>query len=605
MSAAAPFKVKALFEYKSPHDDDLNFPANQIITVTEEEDSDWYIGEYADASGQQHSGLFPKNFVERYEPIAPPRPTRATRPKQAEAPTQPEQQATTPEPTPPQAASVDQVQPEQQSQSPVDQRPPAVEQQADPGPATQPVVSAAPAAAKKPPPPVAEKSSTFRDRIAAFNKQSAPPVAPFKPGGTAAFIKKPFVAPPPARNAYVPPPREPTVQKVYRRDEDPEIAERQKQDQEDAENAGLTAATDQEDGEAPKAVSLKERIALLQKQQMEQAARRSEQPIKEKPKRPAKKRTESYDDQETPARDSLDTESGEAQGLDSMESSRAFSARRLSKGSKLAEEPMEREMFSDTNDADQSAAGDTTEDAEAADMSVEEDGHVARSQSLVASPPPHEAGGEEHETEQVEEDEEGEAEEEDDLDEETRHQNALRERMAKLSGGMGMGAMFGPPGGMAMPGMGGLPARKKPPPPERRSKDEDETPISPPHRIPIVPSPGMRMPEQAAPAGPARSLSNSGAHDDESDSDEPKFTSHAEGPPHQSSGRRFPYTHSKSLVRKPVGSSRRNDCLAASHPSYGGINAYFSEAFALQWIQSVLENYVQSGSINMVTNAEL
>src|ERR1700743_2794730 len=83
--ATSPFKVKATHEYKSEHEDDLNFAEGQIITVTEEEDADWYIGEYTDASGEHRSGLFPKNFVERYDPPPPPRPTRS-RPKPADAP---------------------------------------------------------------------------------------------------------------------------------------------------------------------------------------------------------------------------------------------------------------------------------------------------------------------------------------------------------------------------------------------------------------------------------------------------------------------------------------------------------------------------------------
>ena len=72
-------------------------------------------------------------------------------------------------------------------------------------PATKP----APAMAAKAPPPVAEKPSSFKDRIAAFNKTAAPPIAPFKPGGqgnTTGFVKKPFVAPPPSKNSYIPPP---------------------------------------------------------------------------------------------------------------------------------------------------------------------------------------------------------------------------------------------------------------------------------------------------------------------------------------------------------------------------------------------------------------
>lgn len=54
-----PFKVKAIFEYKSDYEDDLSFPVGQLITVTEVEDEEWYTGTY---NGK--SGMFPKNFVE-------------------------------------------------------------------------------------------------------------------------------------------------------------------------------------------------------------------------------------------------------------------------------------------------------------------------------------------------------------------------------------------------------------------------------------------------------------------------------------------------------------------------------------------------------------
>src|SRR5215469_15855033 len=99
-----PFKVKAAYEYKSAHEDDLNFSVGQIITVTEEEDEDWYIGQYTHVSGETKSGLFPKNFVERYEPAPPPRPARAARPRPAEAP--PPTQIEEPSEPEPQAAPI-------------------------------------------------------------------------------------------------------------------------------------------------------------------------------------------------------------------------------------------------------------------------------------------------------------------------------------------------------------------------------------------------------------------------------------------------------------------------------------------------------------------
>ena len=106
---AALFRVKALYEYTSPHEDDLTFDAGQVITVTEEEDEDWYGGEYTDANGAKQEGIFPRNFVEKIEPTAPPRPARA-RPKKdsAEAPKSPEAVAA---PTPAVAAAAPESEP--------------------------------------------------------------------------------------------------------------------------------------------------------------------------------------------------------------------------------------------------------------------------------------------------------------------------------------------------------------------------------------------------------------------------------------------------------------------------------------------------------------
>jgi myosin tail region-interacting protein MTI1 len=589
---ALPFKVKALFEYNSPHEDDLNFPVNQIITVTEEEDDDWYIGEYTGASGDTVSGLFPKNFVERYEPVAPPRPTRAPRPKQAEAAPAPAPQPSAPEPLAPQSPPVKQFQHEEPP-APVEQPAPAsapvpapVEVRPEPPPAPKPE-PAVPATTKKPPPPVAEKPSSFRDRIAAFNKQSAPPIAPFKPGGAppSTFVKKPFVAPPPSRNAYVPPPREQVQPKIYRREEDPEITEKQRQDQEDAEKAGLAPAAGQEE-EAPKTVSLKERIALLQKQQMEQAARRAEHSHKEKPKRPPKKRTESYEAQEAAGRDSIDTEGAEQPHRESVESGRA---RRPSKGPKTPEElPKEREMFSDANDADQSAAGETTEDADGSSTSVEEDDHKAHDTTHLAPSHQPDVGDEEDETE--------EAEEEDELDEEARHQQALRDRMAKLSGGMGMPGMFG---AMPMPGMGAVPRKKKPTLERRDIEETEDAPASPHQRVPMVPIPGMgriMSPESTEPAASKEDEEEehpiTGGHEPEEvpDIEDIQATSPRErGVPPTPQGRHLCQVCCKALTRKPLDPFQRRRVHAYHRTHDGTSDGYHSEMFALNWILGAYE----------------
>jgi myosin tail region-interacting protein MTI1 len=470
--AAPPFKVKASYDYNSPHEDDLSFSVGQIITVTEEEDAEWYVGEYTDASGETQTGLFPKNFVERYEPAPPPRPVRAARPKPTEK--APEQSIKEPEP---------EVQSAPTPQAPISTPAAAPPPESRPQPTSPPVTKAAEPPAPKPapapqgaksPPPVSEKPSSFRDRIAAFNKPAAPPIAPFKPAGlgTSDFIKKPFVAPPPSRNAYVPPPtRELPPQKLYRREEDPEIAERQAEDLENAQKAGLVPTGEQEETEeAPKAVSLKERIALLQKQQMEQATRRTEI-VKEKPKRPPKKRTESHEADEAGDRGDIPTSEPVPRGSSDLDREQHHEAiRKIPKAPKPVEP-----SFTDGNEADQSAAGETTEDAEGASTGIDE-AEEPRPVKQAAT-----------ETEHGEDEE---STEEEDVDEETKHQMALRERMAKLSGGFGMPGMFGPPGGMPIMGMGGAsaPAKKKKPTERKTDTAEEASPVA---QAPRIPMPGI------------------------------------------------------------------------------------------------------------------
>lgn len=538
---APPFKVKAVYEYTSPHEDDLHFPNGQIITVTEEEDDDWYSGEYVDAEGVKQEGIFPRNFVEKYEPQAPPRPVRSARPKK-----EVEQAAPAQPPTPEQAPSpvVAELAPEPVPEPIVAETPVTVEEvvettplQIEPSAPAAPKqvekaaapAQAAPKAAAAPPagrsPPAAESdkpTGSFRDRIAAFNKSAAPPPAPFKPGGLgggSSFIKKPFVPPPPSKNAYIPPPRDTPVAKIYRREEDPEIAARENENQESAEKAGLAASGQEGEEEQPKPTSLKERIALLQKQQAEQAARHADAAQKkEKPKRPVKKRTDSQ-----PVGEQLDSEevplekqeSHETVGRQSIDSSRDETARqqpqrrKSSKGPPVIPAPA---VEADGNDADMSGAGDETEEP---DTGLE-DSDAKPSVKSQAPPPPargpvapaHEAdvGDEEDVASDREEAEEGEDEEEENVDPEVRRKEEIRARMAKMSGGMGMHGMFGPPGGMPMPmaGAGAAPKKKKAASGDSRPSgeygyDESSPTSSRAPQVPIMALPGLskvRTPEE-------------------------------------------------------------------------------------------------------------
>lgn len=512
------FKVKALYEYSSPHEDDLNFPVGQIITITEEEDEDWYTGEYLDEAGAKHEGIFPRNFVEKYEPVAPPRPTR-TRPKKEPEPAAEEVAAPPEEPAPPAfspkaAAAPEPAHEEEQPVSPPPlpteprspiaaaaprAREPEPELPASPpsAPAAEPAPQSPPKAApaKKGPPPVTQKpaSSSFKDRIAAFNKSAAPPIAPFKPAGlggasgSSSFIKKPFVAPPPKGNTYVPVQRNAPVAPVYRRDEDPEIKEREAENEETAQKAGLLPTESNEgDEDQPKPLSLKERMALLQKQQQEQAQRHAEAAAKrEKPKRPAKPRMPSHepaasegaDEEEVAQPPPLDrTDTGGTGGRESIDESHpprvpAQPRRKPSHGP----EPR------DGNEADMSGAGETTEDQ--ADLTERDDSdEKPRRPSRVAT--------ESAATEEAqEEDDEEEEEEEDEEAKEFRRKEELRARMARLGGGMGMPGMFG------MPVPGGAPSlppkKKKPSASSDRRPSEDSQPLASPIQAPPVP---MMMP---------------------------------------------------------------------------------------------------------------
>lgn len=537
-----PFRVRAIYEYLSEHDDDLSFPNGQIICVTEEEDADWYYGEYDDNTGGKHKGLFPRNFVKAYEPETPPRPSRWSRSKKD-------------------LESVGLVnEGDAKSQSgPASHAPPEVDFGREPQeklaavgesashglPTSAETTKASEESSKT---NVANKSlianpakpesisgpekpviGSFRDRINAFNKPAAPPVAPMKHGGLGAaggsnFIKKPFVAPPPSKNAYVHLPPGPPLQKPYRRDEDPEITGDSANTNAVEQSVGsprLADATAEED--IPKPTSLKDRIALLQKQQMEQAARLSEAAQKkEKPKRPPKKRMESQDrismQDDQAEHDSLERmNSGETSGRPSMDipgddllTGPVHNVRQQKSrnATPLASPSIKvpREFLSDANDADQSGAGDTEDGDE---FSTGRDDSDSKPRHKTNAPPrkPAQALKADSEDEEMGADQEDdEEEEEEELDPEVRRRMEIRERMAKMSGGMGMAGMFGPVGGLQQ-----FPSKKQSSTPnERKSLGNaasilTDPPASRAPPVPTMPIPGMqrvRTPDEEEESSP-------------------------------------------------------------------------------------------------------
>ena len=549
--ASAPFKVKALFEYSSPHDDDLTFPVGQIITVTGIEDDDWYFGEYDLDGGSKKEGIFPRNFVEKYEPVAPPRPTRSRPKKDPETPAilppEPElsdvpepnlssphhdpvlepdeegpasshppplpQPQDRPEPVPTPIGCSDAISlPAGKRVSQEDILPPQtttisappIPKAADPAPPPPASTKRGPPQQRPGPPPVAGKptSSAFKDRIAAFNKPAAPPVTPFKPSGlgsgSAGFIKKPFVAAPPSRNAFLPTSQNvPSPAKVYRREEDPEVKEQESEIKESAEKVGFTRSSTQDiDDAGERPMSLKERLALLQKQQLETAQRHAEAAArKEKPKRPPRKRLESHESAPAMAEDPMP-------GLERQDIQETI-------GRTAIDEPVQRlpppkrkpskganEDIQDGNEADMSGAGDTTEGPD--ELTEREGADDKLKKRLPPAPAPLDRHQEEESKEG--EDDEEEEEEEDDVDPEIRRKEELRARMAKISGGgMGMGGMFG----MPMPIMGApphAPPKKKKTGMTEEAKEEDTREIAPVPIPAMVALPGMPTSRTPQPA---------------------------------------------------------------------------------------------------------
>ena len=527
-----PYQVKALYEYSSPHDDDLSFPNGQILTVTDEEDADWLYGEYLDAAGDKQEGLFPRNFVKVYEPETPPRPSRLSRQKkEVDALPLPTKEADNYEPeapaerspaTVPASTIPDITRPVEDvpRQQPIE-TPSAKSSET---PSTIISASTAPKTASssgaKPKTQQATEnliSGSFRDRINAFNKSTAAPVAP-KPGGAGSasgtgFVKKSFVAPPPSKNAFVPPPRDTPVHKIYRREEDPGLVAQANNEEiiERPVHSEVTVPTDGED--QPKPTSLKERIALLQKQQMEQATRHAEAAQKkDKPKRPPKKRMESQerivqadDDDRILERitsaGSIGSRAAEAPTEDAQPERPSATRQQKLHEPHVAESPVVaslRGFQSDANDADQSGAGDT-EDGE--DLSTSRDDSDEKPQVSVLDETHRAAEAPLKEPDVGEEDgeadEEGD-EDEEDVDPEVKRRMEIRERMAKMSGGMGMAGMFGPPGGIP-----GVAPKKQPSLPSERKATAPSTSEEQAHRavpVPIMPMPGMQKalsPEQS------------------------------------------------------------------------------------------------------------
>ena len=527
--ASPSFRVKAVFDYSSPHEDDLSFKLGQIITVTDEEDADWFYGEF-DQDGVKSQGLFPRNFVEKYEPTTPPRPTRPARPKkEAENRGSGQEVAqTSSQAALPAAAgnSTSQAEPSLEPETTKNaakhdniheaEAVPPEDPSATDSPADTVAAPAQPAEIKKKPEPpqassvratpqqapAATATGSFKDRIAAFNRPAAPPVAPQKPGNLSqsagsGFVKKPYVAPPPSRNAYVPPPKDNRYPPTKKMGGTESTAQRQPPSEAVSQETHEERAPEVSE-EQPKPTSLKDRIALLQKQQLEQAAKHQEAAQKkEKPKKPPKKSMSQHSEVASPG---VGEEGDDAEHMSQEISADVHGSTKPredgSFGVSAASAP--RELLSDTNAAEQSAGGDTEDGSDL--PSIQRRAHPKQSQEATTPVIPDRAADTLNQGE-LEADaenavESGNSSQEEDVDPEVKRRMEIRERMAKMSGGMGMAGMFGPPGGLP-----GKPPRASKPSGSGNAEADNEKPFheqtAEGHQpVPVMALPGMSFPSR-------------------------------------------------------------------------------------------------------------
>ena len=553
-----PFKVKALFDYSSPHEDDLNFPADTVVTVTAIEDDDWYCGEYIDrASGERKEGIFPKNFVERLVVEVPARPPARAAKKKSAAVDEPQMPPTSPasppldkpnpiahETQPPPPPPLPPPQPSSPSPScppPEESKPaplkPAVETTAprSPVPTTKPpppLPPAAPAATAPvaatgklpPPPPDKPSSSSFKDRLALFNKSGAAPVTPYnqlKPRPD--FVKKPFVPPPPSKNAYIPP----AVSHIPkpRRDEDTRPPP-------PPPSASVDEPERDPDQETKPKQSLKERIAMLQTQQLDPSALAAGKP-KPRPK-PKSRPSDPQPEEAAEALSPLSTNNPEIPVDEARASEREPAAAAVPPAATVPPPRSKRSIDIRREDIpDDLSVGDTDRSSVSIGPREARLRHPAATATHQSDFGDDEGANDTPDVPDSDDDEEDDDDDKDDdngddaeeVDPEVARKLALRERMMKMSGGMGMHGMFGPP--MGMPIATGGPAA-----PSKKNKKKKEgtttTSAKPPHaadeerlhepEIPLPPVPVLpfAMPRvQSPPAVQKESdLGHDGDHGD-------------------------------------------------------------------------------------------
>lgn len=335
------------------------------------------------------------------------------------------------------------------------------------------------------------KSNAFRDRIAAFNKQEAAPIAP-KPMAKPSFAKKPFVAPPPSRDAFVPSPSQvkpkPPASTTIQGDVPTPVNVAEPDSSKSHENP-------------PKIGSLKDRIAALQAERAQDVAKKStprEEPAQGDPvDSPHMRSIETTEDL---------TPHSRADGAAVDENSPALHSRDARKGEEVSSSPPGlpgQEGAIGPEDAislnslarqDTSRSVDSVHSRRSASIPVmhrDSSASAGTALPVALAVEPFKAEYEESRIPQptvsrsppTADNEAEEVPSDDEIDPAELKKQQLRERMAKMSGGMGMGMH------MAL-GFGG-PRPNKPvksiPASARHVENNSEEPIAP------VPMPGLQV----------------------------------------------------------------------------------------------------------------
>jgi hypothetical protein len=457
-----PYFAKALYEFKSDYEDDLSFSAGQLIKVTAVEDDEWLTGEYSDAAGALKSGMFPKNFVSE---LVSEGKDEAEQPGKAadgednkkgvnngqgvsQVPSQSEYvEKDLPADTVKSSRTGGSIETATSVKSGVSQE--------------EPITSPIHKEGKR-----SSFSHAFSSKVSTFDS-GAPIPTPLSSNPFAKEGHKSDVRPYQGHSSYIPPSINKTTTPSKTNNSHssyvpPPLGKSKHQQDAEANIANPPPVADKtndhfaEEEEGPK-LSLKERIALLQKQQAEEAERKAAAAAKKKQQKEAKAGSTAKPTQE-PIIASHDATNGDEEAESTI----------LKKEEPVPEIPR--------NFVDLTKEEPKTQPIEISDSEdIQEEGETQEPETIE--------GHDDDEEDDLSSDEE---------DEEEAKRTALRQRMAKLAGA---GGMYGPQGGFNPFGMptGGAPAKKSTKSSKPKEKEVESTNYAPP--VTILPFAGGSAPQ--------------------------------------------------------------------------------------------------------------